>query len=399
MAYNILFISHERKLGGANHSLIELVQGLRKLGNNVSVVVLYRGCPIDKKLRELGIETFPCFFGWWQQPKEWAFPMKILFRALHWAQRFSVMRLARYVKKKKIDIIHSNSSVIDIGAQTAAKTGCKHVWHFREFGEADYRLEYMHGRQQSMDYAYKNSDMIIFISTALFESYKPYADSAKTRIVYDGIISAGASGEAPPQPLHDAGEKENVYTFLVTGNISPGKNQKLVVEAAHILVERMGIRKCRFQIYFAGALTSLAESKRYMKELRRLIGYYGMDNLFFTGYVDDMARLRSQVDSEIIPSMSEAYGRVTLEAMQFHNLVIAADSGANPELIGQNEHGLLFQGNNADDLAAKMLQAMTDDLTECIENAYEYVGRVHRQEESCHKVQEIYDYIYQQAGT
>lgn len=391
MAYNILFISHERKMGGANHSLVELVKGLQELGHNVSVVVLYRGCQIDKKLRGMGVETFPCFFGWWQQPKNWPYVLKSAFRLLHWFQRFSVIRISGYVKKHRVDIIHSNSSVIDIGAQVAAKTGCKHVWHFREYGEPD--LEYMYGRGKSLDYAYKYSDMIVFISNALYDFYKQFADEKKSRVVYDGIVSKETEDAESTLYVDKTREEEHIFTFLVTGNISPGKNQKLVVDAVHILTSQMGIDSHSFRVYFAGATTSLAESKRYMQEIQTSINQYGLDNLFFTGYVEDMARLRTEVDAEIVSSKSEAYGRVTLEAMLSHNLVIASDTSANPELVGESEHGLLFRNNDVNDLAMKMRQAMDDDNTEYIERAYEYVRRVHRQEDSYRKVQSIYESI------
>lgn len=391
--YNILFIAHERKMGGANHSLVELVKGLQDLGNNVSVAVLYRGCPIDKKLREMGIQTFPCFFGWWQQPKDWPYILKLLFRLLHWFQKISVIRLSRYIKKNCIDIIHSNSSVIDIGARVAAETGCKHVWHFREYGEADYRLEYMYGKDTSMSYAYKNSDIIIFISSALYESYRRFLDDKKSRIIYDGIVSDKTDKLESGIYARKEKESKGTFTFLVTGNISPGKNQALVVEAVSVLINQMGIDSHRFQVYFAGATTSLAESKKYLKKIQSYIGQCGLNNLFFLGYVEDMDCLRSKVDAEIIPSQSEAYGRVTLEAMLYHNLVIASDSGSNPELIGKDEHGLLFGNNDANDLAMKMLQAMEGDNVEYKERAYEYVRKVHRQEESYRKVQSIYEHL------
>lgn len=391
--YNILFIAHERKMGGANHSLVELVKGLQDLGNNVSVAVLYRGCPIDKKLREMGIQTFPCFFGWWQQPKDWPYVLKLLFRLLHWFQKISVIRLSRYIKKNCIDIIHSNSSVIDIGARVAAETGCKHVWHFREYGEADYRLEYMYGKDTSMSYAYKNSDIIIFISSALYESYRRFLDDKKSRIIYDGIVSDKTDKLESGISARKEKESKGTFTFLVTGNISPGKNQALVAEAVNVLINQMGIDSHRFQVYFAGATTSLAESKKYLKKIQSYISQCGLNNLFFLGYVEDMDCLRSKVDAEIIPSQSEAYGRVTLEAMLYHNLVIASDSGSNPELIGKDEHGLLFGNNDAHDLAMKMLRAMEGDNVEYEERAYEYVRKVHRQEESYRRVQSIYEHL------
>lgn len=388
MTYKVLFISHERKMGGANHSLVELVEGLRASGHNVSVVVLYRGCPIDKKLRSIGIETFPCFFGWWQQPKNWNFLLKGAFRLLHWLQWISVMRIAGYVKKKKIEIIHSNSSVIDIGAQVAEKTGCKHVWHFREYGEADYQLEYMLGRKASMRYVSQRSDMIIFISNALFDAYEEFKDSNKARIIYDGIVSKEVISQSNILPKIK--EKNETFTFLVTGNISKGKNQMLIAEAANLLISQMHIDKRKFQIYFAGAATALAESKKYMREIQAYLKKNNLDNVIFLGYVENMTDLRRKVHAEIIPSKSEAYGRVTLEAMLNRSLVLASKSGANIELIGENERGILFERDNAVDLAVKMRKIMQEDGREYVVRAYDYVTKMHVQEESYKKIQVLY---------
>ena len=391
MTYNVLFISHERKMGGANRSLTELASGLRDLGVNVSVVVLHRGCPIDRKLRDMGIETFPCFFGWWQQPRNWSVFFKIAFRLLHWLQKLSVMRISQYVRKHQVNIIHSNSSAIDIGAQVAERTGCKHVWHFREYGEADYCLEYIYGRAKSIGYVMEHSDMVIFISNALREYYKQFARNEKVRIIYNGIYS-----EKKKKIENDqlGKEKENhTFTFLVTGNIIQGKNQKLVAEAVDILVNQMKVEKNKFQVYFAGAATALAESKKYRDEIRAYIDERRLDNIIFTGYVDNMDNLRKLADAEIVPSKSEAYGRVTLEAMISHNLVIASNSGANPELIGEDERGLLFESNNASDLAMKMMRVMNENTIQFTERAFEYVKSVHVQEEAYRKVQKVYQYI------
>lgn len=393
MTYNILFISHERKMGGANHSLVELVKGMQNLGNHVFVLVLYRGCPVDKRLREMGVETFPCFFGWWQQPKDWSVIKKLLFKLLHWLQWISIIKISTYVRKQQINIIHSNSSVIDIGAQVADKTGCKHVWHFREYGESDYYLEYMYGKTKSMDYAAKHSDMIIFISNALYESYKEYIKDEKKRIIYDGIVANETSYALAALTKSNRKEKKCVFSFLVTGNISRGKNQKLVVEAVNILNNRMNIDKNKFQVYFAGSVTSLAESKKYMKGIQEYIKEHHLDNLIFMGYVEDMPKLRACVEAEIVPSKCEAYGRVTLEAMLNHNLVIASNSGANLELVGANENGILFEKDNPSDLAMKMLKAMEENNKEYVDRAYKYVRKMHTQKEAYQKVQDSYQYI------
>lgn len=493
MAIKVLLISHERKMGGANHSLAELAEQLKKKGNDVTVAVLYHGCPIDKRLQEMGFRTIAVPFGWWQQPSYWNGVLKAIFRVLHGAQWFSSRYLAHYVKKHGIQVIHSNSSVIDIGAQTAALAGCKHVWHFREFGAEDYRLEYMLGRKWSLQYVATNSDVVIFISEALKQSYADLPEGVAKYVIYDGIVGEEENSdwenvlgqkmqravqkELPPKEQQDSGvlirqedtsqeqqdgsplKQQNIasqkeaasYTFLVTGNISEGKNQHLVLEAAHILqqncagknvsndyaVQDCGVNGGEFRILFAGAPTSLAESKEYQKKLEEDCRKWNLeDHVSFLGYVEDMLSLRRQVNAEIVPSKCEAYGRVTLEAMKSGNLVIASDAGANPELLGAGgaesanpnaanqqvhgestadtaktvavEHlgganvdnvnvasrGLLFRLGDVADLAKKMQWAMEHATDYHIqERAYRYVFEAHRREEACGQIRKIYEQI------
>lgn len=391
MKYNILFISHERKMGGANFALLELIKNLKNAGNNISVVVLYSGCPIDVELKKMGITTFPCLFGWWQQPEYWSKALKIVFQFMHWLQWISVFRISRFVKKNRIQIIHSNSSVIDIGAQVAHKTGCKHVWHFREFGKADYRLEYMYSEGRLIHYIGQHSDMVVFISKALQNYYADIAKKCRNIMVYDGIIPK----ESKCLPFYDDVKisSKHVFEFLVAGNITPGKNQKLVLEALLVLINELHVSEEKFCVHFAGAETSLQESKRYGALMREYINSNNISNVIFHGFVEDMSQLREHIDAEIVPSMSEAYGRVTLEAMMGGNLVIASDSGSNLELVGDNNNGLLFEQNDAKSLAIQMKYAMEHSCEEYRRRAYQYVHEFHTQEESCQRIQNVYDEI------
>ena len=117
----ILYLSHERKMGGANYSLFELAREMKSRGHSVHVVVMYKGCPLDLKLKEEGIKTFPCFYGWWQMPVNWSFILKGGFSFLHRMEFPAVWKLRRYALKNNIDIIHSNSSCIDVGAKAAKR--------------------------------------------------------------------------------------------------------------------------------------------------------------------------------------------------------------------------------------------------------------------------------------
>lgn len=347
--YSILFLSHERKMGGANCSMLELVKALKEQGHDVHVAVLFYGCPLDKKLKDAGIPTVSAFYGWWQRPEGWPFFMVWAFKLLHAMQLFPEKKLMKYIKNNNIQIIHSNASTIDSGCRISEKTGIPHVYHVREFGKEDFDLIYMYGREKSLKYLEKNADRVIFISRAVRQSYSDFdRENKKSVVIYNAV--SDFIGDI------NKSDSENL-TFLQTGTINPGKNQMLTLRAAKLLKDR-GITG--FKVLFAGEATSRSISKRYKQELLDYKRDNQLDNVVFLGRVEDMGKLRSKVNVEIVPSNREAFGRVTIEAMMAGIPVIASDTGANPELVDNEKNGLIFDLTNPETLADKMEYLMNN---------------------------------------
>ena len=82
------------------------------------------------------------------------------------------------------------------------------------------------------------------------------------------------------------------------------------------------------------------------------------DQIVFLGQVDDMNELYKASDIFCMCSNCEAFGRVTVEAMLAGNLIIGANSGGTPEILGNGEYGLLFESNSYKDLACKIQYAI-----------------------------------------
>lgn len=370
---NILLIAHEKNLGGASKSLITLAGELEKRGNKVIVITPFKTGAVYKELREKQIPVYAIFFGWWMMPKEWNLLMKIAFRILYKFEIFAVSRIVKIAKKCNIQVIHSNSSVIDVGAKAAKKLGIPHVWHFREFGDLDYRLEYLLGKEKSCQFVNSVDGKEVFISKRLYSHYKEWILPEKCKVIYNGIAEQflfDKYGEGIKEP-----DMDKPITFLMGGNLHRNKRQDLAIEACEILCKN----NCNnFKLIIAGASSSMADSKKYEQELKERVKKNGLqEKIEFTGFVQDMLSLRKNADVEIVCSSMEAFGRVTVEAMMASNPVIASDSGANPELIEDNKNGLLFREGNAEELAAKMKVYLQDP--ELIQNmgiyAYNYANK------------------------
>ena len=340
---NIMYIAHERKMGGATLCLFTMAKEMKERGHNVCVVVPFWRSPIADKLKKEGIKTIGIFSGWWMMPEYWGPFMKFWFRVLYASEWFAVFRISRRIKKEKIDIVHSNSSVIDVGSRAAKRSGVPHVWHFREFGDKDYRLEFLRGRRKSIEYVAESGSFNIFISECLKRYYKELDDPDKNVVIYDGVSE---------KYLNRYKEKRiDGPAFLIAGNLQRNKGQDTVLKAVKILKKR---NITDFSVIVAGGIASTKDSREFAKELYDYKEMENLDNVYLIGFTEDMNALRKKTDVEIVASRMEAFGRVTVEAMLSGNPVLATDTGANPELIKEGETGWLFREGDPEDLARKM---------------------------------------------
>lgn len=112
--------------------------------------------------------------------------------------------------------------------------------------------------------------------------------------------------------------------------------------------------------------------KAYLEELSQ-----GNDNIEFCNPVwhDEAMELLSKCFSFILPSRSEAMGRVLLEAMASKKPIIASNVDGIPTYIKHGYNGLLFESENVDDLAEKMRMIMGNEsyAKQLAENGYKYV--------------------------
>ncbi|MDY4970174.1 MAG: glycosyltransferase family 4 protein, partial [Lachnospiraceae bacterium] len=267
--------------------------------------------------------------------------------------------LLEKLRAEDFSIVYTNTSTVDAGAKIAEALNIPHVWHIREFGKEDFELipiSPFDVYQQTFQKAKK----IIVISEALKEKYVAYVDEDKLTRIYNGFEIEKLLC-APSE--HDLSKRMNI---LVTGQVCPGKGQEQAIRA----VAKLYSEGYLVHLYIAGEVDHsyldpiLAEYSNHSKWLSVL------------GIVKDMYALRKSMDIELVCSRSEAFGRVTLEAMLHSIPVIGSRAGGTPELINDHETGLLFEYGNIDELVAciKGLCSNPDVYDSIVKNAREYAS-------------------------
>lgn len=335
----VLFISHTNSLDGANRSLLQLVKELRDNHNVTPIVVCLR----DRQSHVLtdvyakeGIECIPVPLVKFKLVGNKSLVAKVLLAASFLLRNLYLFYALRGVK---FDLVHSNSSVIDMGAYLALWRRVPHVWHLREFGYEDFRMQSVFGKRYER-WIYKKCEVAIAISKAIEQKLKPLFGT-RIRLIYNGIL--------PKDESLSASHTNPVTTFCITGRLEPNKNQMEVLKACLLLKHES---KCHFRLLVVGAGGNTA----YTEELKKYVADNGLqDEVMFMGYRTDVPEILSQCNVGLTASTNEAFGRITVEYMMQNLAVIASDTGANPEIIRDGDTGMLYPSGDARQLADKML--------------------------------------------
>ena len=379
---NILYIVHDNKKGGAALSFLEMISHVKEQ-HNVFVFVPHKQGFVPQQLEKMGIPYQNAHYFWWKI----ALPSNALsagirkgiYKLLNVWNIFEAKRLKKKIRQMEIDIIHSNSSVINFGALLSKETGVLHVWHLREYGEEDFNLKCVVSPKRYKKEMNSYAAGYIAISKSIKDKFSNIVDRNKITHIYNGVSENFRLKK-------DYVQKENQEVkFLISGNYCREKGQIDAVLAAAELCKK-GISN--FKLYLAGN-GDFAEPRRVSIENNL------QDQIIFCGCVDNMLELRKTVDVEIVASKCEAFGRVTIEAMRMSNPVIGTNTGGTPELINSGRNGFLFEYGNYLQLADYMCKFITDRklIAQMGKNAFEDMDGVFTPKENASRILALYEQI------
>ena len=141
----------------------------------------------------------------------------------------------------------------------------------------------------------------------------------------------------------------------MVAHLVPQKRHEDFIRAAHMASKVLP--QVRFYIF--GAPYNTAESLRYGESLRRIVAELGFGDRF-SFLRTDKNRYESlkEMDVFVLPSVNEGASNSVVEAMALGKPVIAARSGANPELVDHGKTGVLVPAASPERLASEMLSLL-----------------------------------------
>ena len=111
------------------------------------------------------------------------------------------------------------------------------------------------------------------------------------------------------------------------------------------------------------------------------------------GVVDDVAPFLQTTDLLLLPSASESFGLVALEAMASEVPVVASRTGGLPEVVPDGRAGFLLPPGEVDAMAARAVELLTDDA---LHRRCGRAGREQAQRFGCERVVPRFEALYRQ---
>jgi len=173
--------------------------------------------------------------------------------------------------------------------------------------------------------------------------------------------------------------EDEVVNFVFIGWLERLKGVPELLEAAKLLSSQ----EKRFRVYLAGN----GALEQYVADE---ISKGQLTNVYQLGWLDqvDVHKLLDRAHVFVLPSHTEGFPNVLLEAMSHGLPVIATRVGAIPDVIKQDKNGMLVNVSNPTDIAECMSRYINEQglIPAHSHSAIETVTSAHRSDINCEKL-------------
>jgi glycosyltransferase involved in cell wall biosynthesis len=352
----ILFISPSNEIGGAEMSLLEMVKYLSARGYEISVALPRTE---TNRLAELlapysvsflFVKSMNIFYQPGQPLRRRAVSYAYATYKAGW-HLVPVLKILRFIKNRRIQLVHTNSLLSVDGAIAARLAGIPHVQHIREIT----------GRQAG------SIGRLFLQETPFFRFYNKHfqtaviCNSAYTRKLNEKYFPANEMHMIynPVSSMLGAPARKDKASFVigVVANLTATmKNHQLVVRIAKAFKQRFPGEKILFK--FFGKLPE--NESEYLKQLRQAITTAGLEDIFSFEGTRPREILFNEIDLLIHPCRLESFGRIYIEAMSAGVPVIGFKGGSSEELIHHGETGFICSEDDLDHVADCIYKLKSD---------------------------------------
>jgi len=320
----ILHTETLKKWGGQQNRVLSEAVGLSKRGHKV-VIACHKNSMLAQRLKETDLKFYEL-------------------NMVKQAHLATVPRLMNIIKKEKVEIVSTHSSVDSWAGGIASRLTGRRLVRFR------HNL-YPIGRDPLTKFIYSLPDRIIAIS----ESVKDVLLGCGLKSEKIKIIHSSVDTDTFNPDVKDLREELNISRdTIIIGNTSTFtqvKGQEFLLQAFNAIY-----KKFPCVLLLAGRLNEPFRT-RYLSYIDNAL----RDKVILLGHREDIPRILKTIDIFVYPSMLEGLGTALLEAMAMEKPVAVSDIPTFRNFITDKINGIFFKSKDPEDLADKVISLFQNE--------------------------------------
>lgn len=252
--------------------------------------------------------------------------------AVRWATGREIIRLARWLRRERIDVLHAWDADAAIFGQFAARlAGVRFVASRRDLGQI-----YPRWKQALLRRADRRALRVVANAEAVRDHFAAQGVPADKIVVLPNLLDVEERDRLAAAPFARAGELPAGRRLAVVNRLDPEKNTGLLIAALP------GVRK-----EFPDAVLVVAGAGRDLPALRAQAAALGVaEAVCFLGEIHDVPALLPLCEiGALVPIRNEGLSNTILEYMAAGLPTLATDCGGNRELVQDGITGRLVAGS------------------------------------------------------
>jgi glycosyltransferase involved in cell wall biosynthesis len=199
-------------------------------------------------------------------------------------------------------------------------------------------------------------DEHLFISEAVGKHISKYLEVKNGHVIYNALPQKNVNTDLSYIDIKNYFETKPKYLVVIPGRLHHTKGHVFFIESLYDYIRKHKLENLGVMFLGGGPLKNELEEK--------ILKYDIQENIKITDFIKNELLLSylALSDLVVIPSISEGFGNVAIEALMQSSTILASNAGGLPEIINDKKNGFIFESLNNNDLKQKFTKLHQDKI-------------------------------------